>query len=113
MKRLWLVGLSVALGGCAERYSIRPTQLSQLNDEIATNREVRIKVRLETVDGRIVEVNPPVVVYVTTNDGQEHYFCSPLRATFEGGAVTIKHNCGRSVRLEGGEISKVELEEFW
>jgi len=88
------------------------TQLAELSDDLATNRGTRLKVKLETSDGHIVEVNPPVVVYITTDDGQEHAFCSPLRATFEGGAVEIEHNCGRGERILGSEITKVEVQEY-
>lgn len=104
--------MALSLLGCAERYAIRPTQLSELNDELATNRETRLKVKLETSEGRIIEVNPPVVVYITTDDGQEFSFCSPLRATFDDGAVEIKHNCGSPQRFSRSEISKVEVEEY-
>jgi hypothetical protein len=113
MKRLGcVVGLALSLMGCAERHIIRPTQLSELNDEVATNTGTRLTIKLETSDGRIVEVKPPVVVYITTDDGQEHAFCSPLRATFDGGAVEIKHSCGRLGRIAGNEIVKVEVEEY-
>lgn len=112
MQRLVWVALVVLQVGCAERIAIRPTQLSELNKERATNHEVRLKVKLETSDGRIVEVDTPVVVYITTDDGREHWFCSPLRATFEGGAVEIKHNCGRPATIPGSEIVKVEVEEY-
>ena len=107
----WVVGLSLSLFGCAERYNVRPTQLGELNDDLAATDGTRLKIKLETNDGRIVEVTPPVVVYITTDDGQEHAFCSPLRATYDRGALEIKHNCGRSARLAGREIVKVEVEE--
>jgi len=113
MKLLMFLGLAFSVVGCAERYSIRPTQLSELNDDLSANKgDVRLMVKLETSDGRIVEVNPPVLVYVATSDGQEHKFCSPLRATFDGGAVEIKHNCGRPERFYGRDIDKVEVEEW-
>ena len=112
MKRWVWVGVALSMMGCAERYSIRPTQLSRLNDDLAVNDgSVRMMVKLETSDGRIVEVDPPVLVYITTGDGKEHTFCSPLRVVFEGGAVVIKHNCGRPERIYGDEIAKVEVEE--
>jgi hypothetical protein len=64
-RALWVVGagLLLSLGACAERYNIRPTQLSELNDEVATNIGTRLTIKLETVDGRIVEVSSPVTVY--------------------------------------------------
>lgn len=74
---------------------------------------MRLDVRLETSDGGTVEVDPPVVVYITTSDGQEYPFRSPLRATFEGGAVQIKHNCGRPQTIQGDDILKVEVEEYY
>ncbi len=111
-REVWVV-VAVSLLGCTERYSIRPTQISRLNDDLAVNNgAVRMMVKLETSDGRIVEVDPPVIVYITTQDGREHTFCSPLRAVFEGGAVNIKHNCGRPERIDGNEIRKVEVQEW-
>jgi hypothetical protein len=108
-----VAGLVLSLAGCVERYNIRPTQLAELNEEdLATNTGQRLVVKLETIDGRIVEITPPVIVYITTVDDQEHHFCSPLRARFEGGAVEIKHNCGRPERIQGSEIKKVEVEQF-
>ena len=103
-------GLLLGLGGCVERYSIRPTQLGELNDDLATNTGTRLTIKLETVHGRIIEVTPPVIVYITTSDGQEHMFCSPLRANFANDGVELKHNCGRSARFTRSEISKVEVE---
>jgi hypothetical protein len=108
---LWVCLLLTSLA-CTETHRVRPTQLGQLNDDLATNHGERLKVKLETTDGRIVEVDPPVVVRITTSDGRERIFCSPLRARFERGNLFIKHNCGRPVRIDGNEISKVEVEEF-
>jgi hypothetical protein len=105
------LGLLLALGGCAERYNIRPTQLAELNEDLSTNRGTRLTIKLETVDGRIIEVSPPVTVYITTSDGEEHAFCSPLRATFADDGVEVKHNCGPAARFSRSEISKVEVEE--
>jgi hypothetical protein len=102
----------LSLVGCAERYNTRPTQLGELNNDLALNDGRRLKIKLETSDGRIVEVTQPVVVYVTTDDGQEHTFCSLLRATYDEGALEIKHDCGPSARLAGREIAKVEVEEY-
>jgi hypothetical protein len=53
MNRLsWLVGMLLALSGCAERYGIRPTQLSELNDDQTTTNEIRLKLNLETSSGQ-------------------------------------------------------------
>jgi len=112
MKSVLWASLMLLSVGCAERYRIRPTQIGELNDDLSTNNETRLKVKLETETGQIVEVSPPVVVYVTTSDGSEHTFCSPLRASFDNGNVTIKHNCGRPETIDGSEISKVEVEEY-
>ncbi len=114
IKRALGAGLLFSMVGCADRYTIRPTQLSMLNDDIAAsgrNGEARLKVKLETIDGRIVEVDPPVWVYVTTRDGQESLLCSPLRVTFASGAMLIKHHCGPPRRFDGEEILKVQVME--
>jgi len=105
------LGLLLGLGACVERYNIRPTQLGEFNDEVATNVGTRLTIKLETVDGRIVEVSPPVMIYITTSDGEEHVFCSPLRANFANDGVEVKHNCGRAARFSRSEISKVEVED--
>lgn len=104
-------GLLLVLGGCVERYNIRATQLAELNDDVGTNIGTSLRIKLETVDGRIIEVSPPVMVYITTSDGEEHMFCSPLRATFANDGVEVKHNCGRAERFLRSEISKVEIED--
>jgi len=82
-----------------------------LNDELANNRETRLKVKLETIDGRIIEVDPPVWIYITDREGQERLFCSPLRTTFDRGFMYIKHNCGPPARIAANEVLKVQVEE--
>jgi len=112
MNRWFALGLCVALSGCAETYVIRPTQLSVFNDELKTNAGVQKVLRIETASGQMVEIDPPVVVTITTSDGQTRKFCSPLRADFEGGFLSIHHACGNPARLEGQEIDKVEVQEW-
>jgi hypothetical protein len=113
--------LGLTLSGCAEKYTIRPSQLSVLNDETrlavfgsGTTSDIGIQkvLRLETTSGEIVEINPPVVVTITTSDGRELQFCSPLRADFDGGVLKINHACGPPARLERTEIEKVEVQEW-
>ncbi len=116
MKFLLAVGvLGLGLAGCAERLLIRPTELAVFNGEVkvASGDHVAQRVlRLELANGRMVEVNPPVVAYITTSDGVEHTLCSPFRVFFENGAMAVRHACGPPERFLGSEISKVEVEEW-
>jgi hypothetical protein len=98
------------LAGCVERYPIRPTQLEVFNDTPATTHTRRL-VKLELIDGRIVEINPYVVVYVTTSDGDEHEFYSPLKVEFDDGYLTIRSAYSRPGHFEAAEVRKVEVEE--
>jgi hypothetical protein len=108
--------LTAALSGCAEKYTIPPTQLAVLSAENewkgAGGVHIQRVLHLETETGRIVEINPPVVVTITTSQGRELQFCSPLRADFDGGVLKISHSCGPPARLERMEIEKVEVEEW-
>lgn len=112
----WMVFgvVAAALSGCAERHVIRPGQLAVLNDEMSVEGQVRATkvLRFQTAGGQIVDVSPPVVVYITMFDGTELQFCSPLRADFEGDTIMMHHNCGRPQRVQGTEITKVEIEEY-
>jgi len=113
MKASLFVGvLAVAFAGCAETFVVRPTQLAVFNDEIKTNSGVQKILRFETVEGRMVELNPPAAVTITMSDGSKHEFCSPLRADFDAGFLSLHHACGRPARLEGQQISKVEVQEW-
>ena len=116
---LALCGL--AASDCADKYTIRPTQLSVLNDDTrlavtsagaATDIGVQKVLRMQTTSGEIVEINPPVVVTITTSDGRELQFCSPLRADFDGGFLKISHSCGGPARLANMDIEKVEVQEW-
>ena len=79
---------------------------------VARPRVIQLAVFLSLAPAAFAHAERLPTKIFTTADGKEHVFCSPLRANFEGGAVEIKHNCGRPQRLEGSEISKVEVENF-
>jgi hypothetical protein len=112
MKAALICGaLAVTLAGCVETYTIRATQLAVFNEEISTNAGVRKTLRLQTADGRLVELNPPALVTITKSDGQQLFLCSPLRAEFEGDAISVHHACGSPARVDRHDIAKVEVEE--
>jgi len=113
MRHLFTVGLVLlGLTGCAETYAISPTQLAVFNDELKTNSGVQKVLRIETASGQMVEINPPVVATITRSDGQQVKVCSPLRADFDNGVLSIHHACGNPVSLDRNEIEKVEVEEW-
>ena len=112
MNRWYVFGVCAALTGCAETYVIRPTQLSVFNDELKTSSGVQKVLRIETASGQMVEMTPPVVVTITTSDGQKRQFCSPLRSDFEGGFLSIHHACGTPARINGREIDRVEVQQW-
>lgn len=112
MKSALVLGaLAVVLTSCVETYRIRATQLSVFNDELSTTSGVRKTLRLQTTDGRIVELNPPALVTITRADGQQLVLCSPLRAEFQGETVSVHHACGSPVAIDRHDIDKVEVQE--
>ena len=98
------------LSGCAETHVIRPTQLAVLNDDITTSAGISKALKFETANGRVVELNTPITATITVDGGQQLYACSPMKVSFSGGEMFIRHACGSPIRVAGSDIVKVEIE---